>query len=67
MSGFRSHDSQFSDRLPIKRSLEEKKRMLAQLKEQQASMKAWVSEAVKTSVAKRIAELERDIATAAKG
>lgn len=61
MSGFRSHDGQHSDRLPIKRSLDEKKRMLVQLKEQQSALKPWAAEAVKTSLAKRIAELEADL------
>ncbi len=64
MSGFRSHDGQFSDRMPIKRTLEEKKRMLVQLREQQAGLKAWVSPEVKTALARRIAELEQDIASA---
>lgn len=64
MSGFRSHDGQHSDRMPIKRSLDEKKRMLVQLKEQQAALKPWAAEAVKTSLAKRINELEADIKSA---
>jgi hypothetical protein len=62
MSGFRSHDSQFSDRMPIRRSLEEKKRVLIQLRDQQAGLKPWVSTEVKTSLARRIAELEKEIA-----
>lgn len=66
MSGFRSHDGQHSDRMPIKRSLDEKKRMLVQLKEQQAALKPWAAEAVKTSLAKRINELEADIKAAAR-
>lgn len=61
MSGFRTHDGQHSDRMPIKRTPAEKKRLLAQLREQQASLKPWVNEAVKTSLAKRIAELEADL------
>ncbi|MBR9972037.1 hypothetical protein [Magnetospirillum sulfuroxidans] len=64
MSGFRSHDGQHSDRQPIKRSLDEKKRMLVQLKEQHAALKPWAAEAVKTSLAKRIAELEADLKAA---
>ena len=64
MSGFRSHDGQHSDRMPIKRSLDEKKRMLVQLKEQQAALKPWAAEAVKTSLSKRINELETDIKAA---
>jgi hypothetical protein len=64
MSGFRTHDGQYSDRMPIKRSLDEKRRLLAQLKEQQAGLKAWVNEAVKTSLARRIVELEQELAGA---
>lgn len=66
MSGFRTHDGQHSDRMPIKRSVEEKKRMLAQLREQQATLKPWVAEAVKTSLAKRIADLEAELKAARK-
>lgn len=61
MSGFRTHDGQHSDRVPIKRSVEEKKRLLVQLKEQQAQLKPWVAETVKTSLAKRIADLEAEL------
>jgi hypothetical protein len=64
MSGFRTHDGQHSDRMPIRRSLDEKKRMLVQLKEQQAGLKPWVAESIKTALAGRIAELEKDIASA---
>jgi len=66
MSGFRTHDGQHSDRMPIKRSLDEKKRLLVQLKEQQAQLKPWVAEGVKTSLAKRIADLETDLRAAAR-
>ncbi|CAA7617562.1 conserved hypothetical protein [Magnetospirillum sp. LM-5] len=61
MSGFRSHAGQHSDRMPIKRSLDEKKRLLVQLKEQQAAMKPWVADTVKSSLAKRIADLEAEL------
>lgn len=64
MAGFRSHDGQHSDRMPIKRTLEQKKILLTQLKDQLAGMKPWVAEAVKTSLKQRIAELEQDIAGA---
>jgi hypothetical protein len=64
MSGFRSHAGQHSDRMPIKRSLDEKKRLLVQLKEQQAALKPWVAETVKASLAKRIADLEAELAGA---
>lgn len=65
MSGFRVHDGQHSDRVPIKRSLEEKKRLLAQLREQQAALKPWVAETVKAALAKRIADLEAELKAAA--
>ncbi len=61
MAGFRNHDGQHSDRMPIKRSADEKKRLLVQLREQQAALKPWVAEGVKTSLARRIAELEADL------
>jgi hypothetical protein len=64
MSGFRSHAGQHSDRMPIKRSLDEKKRLLVQLKEQQSSMKPWVAETVKASLAKRIQDLETELKAA---
>lgn len=64
MSGFRTHDGQYSDRMPIKRSAEEKKRLLVQLKEQQAALKPWVAEGVKSSLAKRIADLEAELRAA---
>lgn len=64
MSGFRTHAGQHSDRMPIKRSLDEKKRLLAQLKEQRAAMKPWVAEAVKQALARRIGELEAEIKAA---
>ena len=38
--------------------------MLVQLREQQAGLKAWVSPEVKSALARRIAELEQDIAGA---
>lgn len=66
MSGFRTHDGQHSDRMPIKRSLDEKKRLLVQLKEQQALLKPWVAEGVKTSLAKRISDLESELRATAR-
>ncbi len=64
MSGYRSHDGQLSERMPIRRSLEQKKVLLNQLKEQQAGLKAWVAATVKESLAKRIADIEKEIAEA---
>ena len=62
MSGYRTHDGQHSDRMPIKRSSDEKKRLVVQLKEQLASLKAWASPEMKTGLTRRIAELEQEIA-----
>lgn len=62
MAGFRSHDGQHSDRMPIKRSLEQKKILLVQLKEQLAGMKPWVAESVRGALKQRIADLEAEIA-----
>lgn len=67
MAGFRSHDGQHSDRMPIKRTLEQKKILLTQLKDQLAGMKPWVAETVRTSLKQRIAELEQDIGSEARG
>jgi hypothetical protein len=62
MSGFRSHDGQHSDRQPIKRTDTDKRRMLQRLRDEQASFKPWVAEPIKLALAKRIAELEADLA-----
>ena len=67
MAGFRSHEGQHSDNMPIKRSADQKKRMLRELKDQQAGMKPWVAEAVKAALAKRIADLEAELAGAPAG
>lgn len=67
MAGFRSHDGQHSDRMPIKRTLEQKKILLTQLKDQLAGMKPWVAETVRTSLKQRIAELEQDIGSEGRG
>lgn len=64
MSGYRSHDGQLSERMPIRRSLEQKKVLLNQLKEQQAGLKPWVAATVKEALAKRIGDLEKEIAQA---
>ncbi|MBY0429825.1 MAG: hypothetical protein K2Q10_01395 [Rhodospirillales bacterium] len=65
MSGFRTHDGQQSDRIPIKRSVEEKKLLLRKLKEQQAGLKPWVADTIKQSLAKRIADIEEDLISTA--
>ncbi len=62
MSGWRAHDGQGSDRQPIRRTTDEKRRMLQRLKEEQAAFKPWVAEAIKLALSKRIADLEADLA-----
>lgn len=61
MSGWRSHDSQQSDRQPIKRTIDEKRRLLQRLKDEKAAFKPWVAEVIKTAMNKRIAELEAEL------
>lgn len=62
MAGYRTHEGQHSDRNPIRRTPEQKKVMLAQLKEQLAGLKPWAAETVRESLAKRIAQLEKEVA-----
>lgn len=62
MAGYRTHEGQHSDRSPIRRTLEQKKVMLGQLKDQMAGLKPWVAATVRDSLARRIAELEQEIA-----
>jgi len=62
MSGWRTHDGQQSDRQPIKRSKDEKLRLLQRLKEEQAAFKPWAAASVKAALSKRIADLEFELA-----
>lgn len=62
MAGYRTHEGQHSDRSPIRRTLEQKKVMLGQLKDQMAGLKPWVAATVRDSLARRITELEQEIA-----
>ncbi|TAN55336.1 MAG: hypothetical protein EPN20_20385 [Magnetospirillum sp.] len=64
MSGWRSHDGQRSDRQPIKRTDDDKRRLLQRLKDERASFKPWVADAVKSALNKRIIELEAELAPA---
>lgn len=66
MAGYRTHEGQHSDRSPIRRTLEQKKVMLRQLKDQMAQLKPWVAATVRESLAKRIAELEKEVGAAVK-
>lgn len=58
----RSHEGQFSDNRPIRRSPAEKKRLLAELKETLAGIKAHASPTLRTTLMARIKELEMELA-----
>jgi hypothetical protein len=58
----RSHEGQFSDNRPIRRSPQEKKRLLAELKETLAGMKPTASSTLRTTLVARIKELEAELA-----
>jgi hypothetical protein len=61
----RAFDGQFSDNKPIRRSPQEKKRLLAELKETLANMKPHSAPSLRTTLLARIKELEAEIADAA--
>lgn len=58
----RSHEGQFSDNRPIRRSPQEKKRLLAELKETLAGIKPHASPSLRTTLIARIKELEAEMA-----
>jgi hypothetical protein len=58
----RAREGQFSDNRPIRRSQDEKKRLLAELKQTLAGMKPHTSPALRSSLAARIAALEAELA-----
>ncbi|MCB4820353.1 hypothetical protein [Roseicella aerolata] len=58
----RSYDGQFSDNRPLKRTREEKVRLLAELKETYRTLKPHTSPELRSSIAGRIKELEADLA-----
>ena len=60
----RAIEGQRSDGQPIKRSPAEKQKLLRDLRETLAGMKAHTAPALRQSVQKRIAELEADVGTA---
>lgn len=60
----RSHESQFSDARPIRRTLEEKRRLVTELRETLATMKNHASAITRDAIKARIKELEVDIASA---
>ncbi|HYH22793.1 MAG TPA: hypothetical protein VD995_29640 [Azospirillum sp.] len=59
----RAFAGQHSDRVTIKRTPEQKQLQLRQLKEQLAALKSHAAESLRTSLAKRIAELEKELAS----
>lgn len=62
----RSFEGQHSDRVPIRRSPQQKEAQLRALKDQLAALKSHAAPAVRTALEKRIAELQAELA-AAKG
>jgi hypothetical protein len=58
----RSHEGQFSDNRPLRRTREEKVRQLAELKETLRSLKPHTSPELRTSIAAKIKELEAELA-----
>jgi hypothetical protein len=58
----RSFEGQFSDNRPLKRTREEKVRLLAELKETLRTLKPHTSPELRTSIGGRIKELEADLA-----
>ena len=58
----RSFEGQFSDNRPLKRTREEKVRLLAELKETVRTMKQHTSQELRVSIATKIKELEADLA-----
>ena len=57
----RAFDGQRSDNLPVKRTPQEKQKLLRELKETLAGMKAHTSPTLRDSVRRRIAELETEL------
>ena len=58
----RSYEGQFSDNRPLKRTREEKVRLLAELKETLRTLKPHTSPELRASICSRIKELEADLA-----
>ena len=57
----RAFEGQRSDNQPVKRTLQEKQKLLRELKETLAGMKAHSSAALRESMTRRIAELEAEL------
>lgn len=60
----RAFDGQFSDNRPIRRSPQEKKRLLAELKETLANLKPQAAPSLRATLVARIKELEAELASA---
>lgn len=60
----RAFDGQFSDNRPIRRSPQEKKKLLAELKETLGNLKPQAAASLRATIIARIKELEADIASA---
>ncbi|HEV7267557.1 MAG TPA: hypothetical protein VGN83_22000 [Falsiroseomonas sp.] len=57
----RSFEGQFSDNRPIRRSPQEKKKLLAELKETLANLKPQAAPSMRTTLLARIKELEAEL------
>lgn len=57
----RAFEGQHSDNVAIKRTREQKQLLLRQLREQLGALKPTVTEAVRTAMVKRIADLEQEL------
>ena len=57
----RAFEGQHSDNQPVKRSVAEKQKLLRELRETLAGMKAHVASRLRQSMQKRIAELEAEV------
>ncbi|MEO3472392.1 hypothetical protein AAFN86_11030 [Roseomonas sp. CAU 1739] len=62
----RSREGQFSDARPIQRSRAEKEKLLRELKDTLAGLKAHASASMRTTLQARIKELETDIAASSR-
>jgi hypothetical protein len=60
----RSFDGQRSDSKPVRRTLDEKRRLLVQLKDELQRLKPTAAPAIREGMRGRIAELQDDIARA---
>lgn len=57
----RAFDGQFSDNVAIRRTREQKRLLLAQLRQELAGLKPTVTPAIRTAMTARIADLEREM------